>query len=214
MSYILDALRKSEAERRQQQAPGLASLPGGGRSRRGGGRAWLLGGLLLVNAVVLTALLLREPAPQTAAAPVTAAPIERPSARFSEVVRDAREATPVTPAATAPAPASDDPGTAVRRDEPPPRTTPVESAPSEPEPAQVAALPTLMELRAGGDFSVPQLHLDIHVYSETASQRFVFINMSKYRENEALAEGPTVDEIRSDGVVLRHRGRAFLLPRE
>ncbi len=58
------------------------------------------------------------------------------------------------------------------------------------------------------------LHLDIHVFSEVPADRFVFINMNKHREGSATAEGPVVREIRSDGVVLEHQGRVFLLPRE
>ena len=39
-----------------------------------------------------------------------------------------------------------------------------------------------MELRANGVLQLPDLHLDIHVYSEKPVDRFVFINMNKYRE--------------------------------
>lgn len=58
------------------------------------------------------------------------------------------------------------------------------------------------------------LHLDIHVFGETPADRFVFINMNKYRENSKLVEGPTVREITPDGVVLEYQGTTFLLPRD
>jgi general secretion pathway protein B len=61
---------------------------------------------------------------------------------------------------------------------------------------------------------LPDLHLDIHVYSEVPKDRFVFINMSKLREGSQLAEGPVVAEITPDGVVLGHQGQYFLLSRE
>jgi general secretion pathway protein B len=79
---------------------------------------------------------------------------------------------------------------------------------------QVASLPTIYELRAKGSITLPELHLDIHVYSEVPEDRFVFINMSKQREKSQLSEGPTVDEITPDGVVLDYRGTTFLLPRD
>ena len=77
-----------------------------------------------------------------------------------------------------------------------------------------ATLPTIYELQANGILTLPELHLDIHVYSDTPEDRFVFINMSKRREKSQLAEGPTIEEITPDGVVLDHRGTTFLLPRD
>jgi len=69
-------------------------------------------------------------------------------------------------------------------------------------------------VRANGTIVLPDLHLDIHVFSDIPEDRFVFINMSKQRENSKLAEGPMVEEITPEGVVLEYRGTSFLLPRE
>jgi len=46
------------------------------------------------------------------------------------------------------------------------------------------------------------------------AERFVFVNMRKYVEGQTLAEGPTLEEITTDGVVLNHRGTRFLLPKQ
>ncbi len=78
----------------------------------------------------------------------------------------------------------------------------------------VDGLPSFNELRANGTLQLADLHLDIHVYSTTPSERFVFINMSRYEEQATLAEGPDVREITPDGVILEHLGTRFLLPRE
>jgi general secretion pathway protein B len=69
-------------------------------------------------------------------------------------------------------------------------------------------------LRLDGSLQLPALHLDIHVFADDPAERFVFINMTKYRENSQLDEGPVVTEITTDGVILEHQGRTFLLPRE
>ena len=61
---------------------------------------------------------------------------------------------------------------------------------------------------------MPDLHLDIHVYSGQPAERFVFINMTKYKENATLNEGPVVKQITAEGVVLGYQGTDFLLPRE
>ena len=69
-------------------------------------------------------------------------------------------------------------------------------------------------MRVRGLVQLPELHLDIHVYSRTAGERFVFVNMSKYKEKATLEEGPLVAEIVPEGVILDYLGTQFLLPRE
>ena len=56
MSFILDALKKSEAERQRQHAPGIAGIPES--QRRGGSRKWIwiLSALLVVNLAVLAGI--------------------------------------------------------------------------------------------------------------------------------------------------------------
>jgi general secretion pathway protein B len=59
-----------------------------------------------------------------------------------------------------------------------------------------------------GEINSP-LHLDVHVYSDQPSERFVLINMQKYNEGGRLQEGPVVDAITPDGVILSFRGQRF-----
>jgi general secretion pathway protein B len=75
-------------------------------------------------------------------------------------------------------------------------------------------LPTAEQLVADGSLSLPDMHLDIHVFSATRTERFVMINMRRYTEGGQLSEGPRVEEITPDGVVLSHDGRRFLLARD
>jgi general secretion pathway protein B len=79
--------------------------------------------------------------------------------------------------------------------------------------AQDEVLPTQMDLAAGGT-SLPEMHLDIHVYSAKPADRFVFVNMRKYTEGQALKEGPTLERITPDGAILNQHGLRFLLPRQ
>ncbi|MDX1499040.1 MAG: general secretion pathway protein GspB [Woeseiaceae bacterium] len=91
---------------------------------------------------------------------------------------------------------------------------PESAAPAAATPRPAARLQTIDELRLDGRLDLPELRVDLHVYSEQPGDRFVFINMNKYRENARLKEGPVVREIRPDGIALEHDGRDFLLPRE
>lgn len=219
MSFILDALKKSENERQQQAPPEFATVPADPDSPRAPRWLWVLGGLLLVNLVVVVALLTRDATPSIPSAPIdatqavetataprpVAAPAPRPVDAFSERLEEARRnLTPRT---------ADGAGSAT---DAPARVSPVRSEPppAAASAASLALLPSLDELRLNGDVDLPAMHLDIHVWSDSASDRFVFINMDKYRERDTMSSGPVVAEITRDGVVLEYRGRRFMLPRD
>ena len=43
-------------------------------------------------------------------------------------------------------------------------------------------LPSISEINLTGAQALPELHLDVHVYATKPADRFVYINMRKYRE--------------------------------
>jgi general secretion pathway protein B len=99
-----------------------------------------------------------------------------------------------------------------------PAVAPLDSRPTFPSRATGSSannevLPTLNSLAASGT-SLPDLHLDIHVFSDKAPERFVFVNMKKYVEGQTLSEGPSVERITPEGVILNSQGLRFLLPRQ
>lgn len=227
MSFILDALKKSETERQQQGSAEFAKVP----SSSGAARAprWLLvlGLLLAINLIVLLGLLLRSPADSTVAqtlpVPLTtedgayptaipkpvpqaeAIDLDRESTSFADQVAEAKRNNPVPDSA-------DRNADAYPRSGANPVARPAVATAA--APAETAALPSIYEVVADGSVALPELHLDIHVYSEVPQDRFVFVNMSKHRENSQLDEGPVVEEITPDGVILNYRGKSFLLPRD
>ena len=211
MSFILDALKKSETDRQQQGPSDFANVPSSTDSPRAPRWLWVLALLLAVNLAVLLGVLLRDDSPQiTPQSGQAAAPAEpEPAAgsSFSEKIREARERESAAKASVAPRPERvAEPEVAA-----PPAVQP--EARQQPE-FTLAALPTADELRANGSIQLAELHLDIHVYSETPADRFVFINMIRHREKSRLAEGPVVQEITPEGVILDYSGTRFLLPRE
>jgi general secretion pathway protein B len=80
--------------------------------------------------------------------------------------------------------------------------------------AEDEVLPSINELNLTGADTLPEMHIDVHVYATRAADRFVYINMRKYHEGSTLQEGPTLERIRRDGVVLKYRNLRFLLPRQ
>jgi len=204
MSFILDALKKSESERQRKNAPGIANIPDGGSRKSNSKWTWIIGGLLVVNLAVLAGIVLM-PDDKTADTGI-AASIEgvktgpEPSAA-SEISAAAKSSTPDAIEPKPVANAAD-------------YEAPAGPAVAAPQGTTTAGLPSFIELRARGVIQLPDMHLDIHVYSGQPADRFVFVNMSKYKESATLAEGPTVIEITPDGVILEHLGNRFLLPRE
>ncbi len=201
MSFILDALKKSENERQEQSPAEFTSVPSSSGNPSPTRWLWMLGILLLVNFAVLIGILLK-PAPTASAVKLEseAAVTGAPSNNFKEQVAVAIDN---------------------RVEQAPPRaeTRVAAPVPAKPQVARrsttsMAYVPTIDELRLEGTLQIEEMHLDIHVYSETPADRFVFINMIKHREGSKTAAGPVVREIRTDGVVLEHQGRVFLLPRE
>jgi hypothetical protein len=81
-------------------------------------------------------------------------------------------------------------------------------------PEEDEMLPSISELNLSGNQALPEIHLDVHVYATRAADRFVYINMRKYREGAVLQEGPTLEHIRRNGVVLNYHGLRFLVPRQ
>ena len=215
MSFILDALKKSENERQENAPAEFASVPSSPASARAPRWLWVLGGLLLINVAVLGITLASKtrqvPAePQVASSPpLQANPTAAAPATFSERVQRARQQLPERPAAAA--------GADQRVEPVPAPATRIPERADTPEPRQesnFALLPSLDELRANGTLQVPDLHVDIHVFSDDPAERFVFINMNKYREKAQLTEGPLLREITPDGVVLDQDGTAFVLLRD
>jgi general secretion pathway protein B len=250
MSFILDALKKSENARQRQLGPSLADIP---LRRARSDRPWwavAVAALLVVNLGVLIVVLTRN---RSSATPQTA-----PQQQIAPQVQSAAPAaqprpTPVAPPVTAmPAPAPANPavrsladeagadetllpnealvdpaladaasvpeGPPVVRSITPPTVAPLSNeatfaARARANAADPEILPTHGSLIASGT-SLPDMRLDIHVYSATPAERFVFVNMRKYVEGQSLSEGPVLERITPDGAILNQRGTRFLLPRQ
>jgi len=216
MSFILDALKKSETDRQQNSSAEFASVPTNPRAASVPRWLWLIGLLLAVNIVILVGLLARSDAPPgVSAAASNASPINAVDTNriASQPAQDSFEQQVAAAVQNAPLRQTDTSSQEIDA----PESGPVQPVLISQDPSAVAArdlYPTLQEVRASGSTDLPELHLDIHVYSGNPEDRFVFINMSKLREGSRLSEGPVVTEITLDGVVLSHLGQQFLLPRE
>ncbi len=225
MSFILDALRKSEHERQRQSGPSIAELPVAREDRRLPLALLAIGALLLVNAAVIAFFLWRDgtatavPAAPPAAAPaaVTAAAPAPPPVAVAEVPAAPAPAPAVAAAPAEVRPLAEEAAVSyVNAPPPPPDPTLLPAAPATPPPAVPAAgaPPSIHQLPPQATAGLPALSMDLHIWADDPARRAVFINGRRYQQGAALAEGPTIEEITRDGAVLYHRGRRFLLPRQ
>ena len=217
MSFILDALRKSEHARQSLGTASIAELPLGRRER---GQPWwivVIAALLLINLIVLVVVLMRDnakvPSPavantstSTTAAPATRSPIPTAQVLTGQTASPSTETRSLAEEA-APAPE-------IRYD-----TVDRSEAPLVSDPPDGPALVKRIDKSAPGAViaetpnGLPELHIDMHVYAKQPADRFVFINSHKYVEGQTLAEGPQLEEITPDGVVLFYKGQQLRLQR-
>lgn len=210
MSFILDALKKAESERNRQSGPVLMDVRIAVPRRRLPGWAWVLGGVLLANLLVLAWLLLRTPAPKTAATPLPAPAIALAPATAPPA---AAQAAPPAPAYVVPAPAlaAQPQGALPPAQLPPSAALPNNMPVTTPETAQdVEGLPTYQDLIAAG-ITLPPLALNLHVYDANPGNRYVLLNAMRLREGDFTPDGIKLERITPRGAVLDLRGRRFLL---
>ena len=211
-------------DRLRKDAPGFSQVPDKAREKSASHWIWIVIVLIVINIVVLTVMFLK--------------PDRMPDATIARPDAEAIATTPpatTTPAIAIPAPEPVMDTAARQRADSQPRVGPpaapapvaleaessaTQIAPPAPSPASsrsgeiTESYATFNDLRLQGILRLSDLHLDIHVFSEQPENRFVFVNMSKYKEGATLDEGPVISEITPEGVILQHRGINFLLPRE
>ena len=204
MSYILDALRKADAQRARDPQRGIhaqpaAAMPGGARSgRRREHLFWgPVAGLILVAAAwVWSGGDGDTPAPTVPAVP------PRPA---DAVVAP----SPAPPAAIEILPAA-----------PPVVAPPVAVAPPIAVAAPAAAVPavvtertySLAELPAEVQQALPKFAVSGGVYSENVSQRMLIVNGQVFNEGSEIAPGVVLEQIRARLALLKFRGLRIAQP--
>lgn len=238
MSYILNALRKSEQDRQAVEPDKvthriLVQPPHPQRATR------LIAALIISNLLILAYFLWFTQKPQpdapapagkqpdapavkpAPAPPADIMPTSEPEARPPEPklpsIAEIVEAR-VIPAKSA---------TAVKK----PLTEPVKPTPAPPQPprpevesaenavAKPASLPAknhlpfLNELPAEFRRELPSLPINVFVYSPKPAERFVMIDMVKYTPGQRIKDLLELKEIRSDSLIVSYNDRLFKIKR-
>lgn len=234
MSFILDALRKSETARRRSEAPDLFTTMPNAAPPAPPRRQWPMlavggvGVLSLIAALWLFAQRTPAPAPaETSAAagpsveanaPPPPPPPPEPAPADPAGTHPTRDVAavepkvgPAVPAARIPTPAEPVVATpAPPRESPPAPATPspvVEPLPAPPVAAQSPGdrIVSIADLDPGMRSQLPPLKLSMHLWNETPSQRFVILDGQRMKEGDAIGE-VVIERITRDGAVLAWRG--------
>ncbi|KQW43260.1 MULTISPECIES: general secretion pathway protein GspB [unclassified Roseateles] len=214
MSYILDALRRAEADRERErgQVPGLhtQATAGSETAPAAGQRRWLPwagAGLLLLAGIGAGSWWASGPQPapppvaQPAPPPAPVADVGTPPDPSVPVPQPEAASSPYLP----PAP----PPVAVA---PAPAPTPATVTAPAPAAAGEARIPRLAELPESTRRELPNLAISGSVYSDDPASRFVMVNGEVVREGAKLGADLVLEQIRPRELVLSFKGQRYRLP--
>ena len=232
MSYILEALKKSQAERQLGSAPTLNAVPVGAApqvdARASRRPAWIaLSAAALAVALALLAWRVTAPAskPAVAVLAATAPPLAVvPPSTPEQAMRAAPPPPPPTPVkAAAPPPpvvavapplavvlpsTPEEPKRAAPR---PPPPAPVKAA-APPPPAEDDRLPTLRELPEAIQRTVPSVTFGGYMYSKNPADRLLLIDKALRREGEEVAPGLVLEKLLPKAAVMNFNGYRYRVP--
>ncbi len=207
MSYILEALKKAQAERQLGSAPTIHALPihaapaAGSAARRA---PLIIGAAVLALAGVGALFFWPDPAPPVV---VTAAPPPAPP----PIVVAAAVPPPVPAPAPAPAPApviKPKPRPATPAPAPAPMPTPTPT----PAPAPEENLPLLRGLPEAIQREVPEIAIGGYIYSRNPADSLLLIDKVLRREGDEIKPGLTLEKLQSKGAIMNYKGYRYRVP--
>jgi hypothetical protein len=195
MSYLLDSLRKSEAERlKNQKRPARAGFTFI-RDEAPSRKSKNIFGLILTSVMLVIALILGAgwwwSQNDTAVSDVSAT-AEPTTAPGTDTVKD--NSPPPVP---------------VQKTIPRPPSVVAEKPKVEPPARPPAEIPYLAEMSLDFQQKIPRLQFSGHVYSPEPSLRLIMINDAIIREGGLIEAELMLEEITTDGVVISLSGARF-----
>lgn len=190
MSYILDALNKSEEEKQQHQTPSLNTIHQKPDRKRSQGPSWtaILNLLILMNLVGLTIWLFffsgssSSPKLSGSQTDVSSSPVSTVSSR--------RSPSSVAPSVPSPELTSSTSGRAISHQS---LATPLESA----------TVPDLI-IR-----EIDAIRFSSHIYASDADLRMVVIDGQQLKENARFGSALELSQITEDGVIIRYQNHSI-----
>jgi hypothetical protein len=209
MSFILDALKKVEENRRQDHAPDLMTVHQKQETVTKKRSPWpyILFAAILLNAVLLTVWLIPRQSPKDGTAPEIK--IEEKENNIS--TQTSRKIAASTPGKDE-SEVSVDPVPAEKTETPPATQTAVLKDDKTKINAGIetdGSIPDINELPSSMREDMPEIKISGHVYFETPEDRLVIVNGRTAREGQTVASGLQIEEITSSGVIFVYDNRRF-----
>lgn len=223
MSYILDALRKADAERERDPSRGIHAQPAVAAPTRAGVHVprWTWVAAAAVAAVAVAYLAWPDAPAAVVSAPAPPAPQPAQAVPAADPTPLVTVATSVQPPAPPPLPAPVErvapTRVAVQRAVAPQPPGPALQAPAAASAASAPAasagrILAVAELPADVQRELPKLAISGGVHSENASQRLLIVGGQVVNEGAELAPGVVLEQIRIRNAVLRFRGFRYSVP--
>lgn len=247
MSFILNALRKSEQERQALQAETVTDkilLPQQPQNRSNTTKLFAF--LILANVLIIVGFVwfIRNDLMSTPDATVPANSLQLPAqeiklepkeiAKPIQLKRPTQKAEsetasiaelidgeklesaplpvkPISTKKTSPDPIKQ---SAIAKDSKLPiQTTPEITAATEVQAVPTETIPFLNDLPFEFRQSVPKITVNVFVYSQSPEERFVMIDMIKYKMGQQIKDAMMLKEIRPDSLVIVYQNREFQIKR-
>ncbi|MDD4881281.1 MAG: general secretion pathway protein GspB [Gallionellaceae bacterium] len=211
MSYILDALRKSELQRQQGATP-ITRLTLATETAPDRPTISLNG--VIATVLVCTGVLIGWLRPWQSE-PVAPAPRPAAAAPGAPVQASAASVQPAMPIPELPSAKPDPVGAAASMALPAPPVQASNTPPqvtAEPPLADPVPLPATLaqsELPDAIRREIPEMTISLHGYSASAKDSIVMINGTLLHEGEAIAPGFRLEQITPDGVIIGYKGYRF-----
>ncbi len=196
MSYILDALKKSDQQRQRGATPTLPTAHAPVSASRQSFSVYygVLAGVLLCAGIAIGWLHpWQTEEPGRASAPVAMKPVISDTSPRPDPIAMPRQTEQSLPPVT-PAPAY-------------PTGEPARAADTGQEQRVVAQ----DELPASIRQEIPEMQIQLHSYYSKSANSIVSINSRMMKEGESLAPGLKLEQITADGVILGYKGYRFRL---
>lgn len=215
MSYILEALKKADQERKQGELPDLKSISpastGAGEKSRS--TIWLIAAIAIAAAILWFRPWQQPQQIVQPSQPLTFKQTEKPLEEAPQATTLQSEATRVI----------EPKQVHEERDNPVDKTS--EALPEKRQPVTEAKngataesggeltrnLPTIMELPAHIRNALPTISISGHIYDESPAGRMIIINDRVLREGRSIDDKLSIHEITGNGVILDYAGTLFFM---
>jgi general secretion pathway protein B len=235
MSLILDALKKSEAQRQRGQIPTLATpsmRPSGLYEEKSASKKWLWPSIVLIALLLgmasmwwwqmqKTAALLPSSSAMMPTAPITTSSTvvfpaknvtdKKDASRINKTVADAGTVKPVTEIAPTDNKKTTAPANTIAFTDPPKQTineTPISINPT----IETSSAPYLSNMASDLRQQLPAMKLSMHVYTNEPSKRFAIIDGQRVNEGSTIGNA-IIERINTEGVIVSVQGQSYLVPR-